>query len=811
MPISKPLLPILLVLSLAATTFAEVQPTATVATLPTVAVVDQPEPALSGTSTLNEAVLSRLPQKNSSLQEQLTLLPRVQVGEGQRTSENAGEILPPRISISGGRAYENLVTVDGADLGSLLDPLADNEAAIHQVPGHPQRTFIDPDLIDSVTVYDSNIPARYGHFVGGVVDAQTRLPDDQFSAHLKLRTTRDGWTETHIDSSEQQEFDNSNTFSLQPRFEKYEYGMEIDLPLNEDSGVLLAARQLRSRLKLNHFGDWQSYDKTLDSYLIKYAWTPTGAQTFSASLSHTPSSEEFFLKNTKESDFTIKRGGTSLNSHFNGELPFARYEFSATYLTNRNSRRAPGSFYAWRNTPQRNWGDELGLARSNQGGFGDITLDEQSLQLRGELLLDSASTGLLQHQLTLGTEYAWDQGSYDRQENAYVHNQTVLSSEVVCAEGDSACVSGEQYFNKRNVYPAEEQEADINSLAVYLEDRIDLGPLALRPGLRLSHDDFLDNTDLAYRFAAHWNMSSRHKIRLTGGTNRYYGSALLTYKLREAIAPYQREVRTFDELTGQLSSWAFDSLASVTLDRYSDLDTPYSDEWTVGFLAELFGGNLELNYVERRNRDQFAREKITDNSDSTNYYILNNNGSSDYASVKLAWQRQWQNHQLLVNYNWSDQQASNESYDDTIDREDLDQRVWYDGAATAKGGLPRSDYLREHTFNAIYVGQLPAGFTMTAVASYLSGYLDVVNARLSDEEKLAQGIPAEFDVYEEEQQPGHWTFDWRLDWERLIVAGQLLTISLEVDNLFDRTPPVAGEQTVYALGRQFWLGASYSF
>ena len=80
------------------------------------------------------------------------------------------------ISISGARPYENYFSVDGVGLNSLLDPLADGPTEVSSVPGHPQRTFINRNLIDSITVYDSNVPARYGYFLGGVVDAKTRLP-----------------------------------------------------------------------------------------------------------------------------------------------------------------------------------------------------------------------------------------------------------------------------------------------------------------------------------------------------------------------------------------------------------------------------------------------------------------------------------------------------------------------------------------------------------------------------------------------------------------------------------------------------------
>jgi outer membrane receptor protein involved in Fe transport len=36
-------------------------------------------------------------------------------------------------------------------------------------------------------------------------------------------------------------------------------------------------------------------------------------------------------------------------------------------------------------------------------------------------------------------------------------------------------------------------------------------------------------------------------------------------------------------------------------------------------------------------------------------------------------------------------------------------------------------------------------------------------------------------------------------------------LSLEVNNVFDRTPPAGESETTYELGRQFWLGMTYEF
>lgn len=785
--------------------------TADIPTLKQVTVVGQPENLITGKSELSSDTLQQLPRKNSSLTETITILPRVQIGEEQRTSENAGEILPPLISISGGRAYENYYSVDGIGMNSLIDPLADNQNAIDQVPGHPQRAFIHQDLIESVTVYDSNIPARYGRFVGGVVDARTRMPANKPGGKLSLRTTRDTWTQFQVNHEDRDDFDNSSSFNQQPRFKKYDGGIELDVPVNEQMGFLGSYKRIQSNLELSHFGDRKKQDKSLETFFLKYAWTPPTPHSLELTTSYTPSEEDFFITDTRDSDFTIKRGGYSVNGIFRGDARIGSYELTAAYLENENSRNAPANFYTWRNSPSKNWGDDVGISHSREGGFGDIENTEQSVQLRADLLSHALVTGKFSHVINLGAEYTWDQAEYDRKETSLVHNSSTLSPDVACAPGDPACVDGEQYFAARNVYLAQSRDADINYFAAYLEDLITVGPLGLRPGVRISHDDFLDNTNLAQRLAGSWDILKSGKTILVGGYNRYYGESLLTYKLREAIVPYLKETRSLDSDTNQLSSWGFDSISSATLDKYSELDTPYSNEWTIGVVQQLLGGSLQLNYLERNNRDQFAKEKITEviDGEDRNFYVLNNNGSSNYESIKVSWERKWLNHYLHINYTHSDQDSSNESYDDIFDGEDLEELVWYEGKVIDSVDLPRLDYNREHMLNIIYVGRLPWNVSFTNVTRYLGEY-DARN-KLSAADKTDQGIATNLTAYEKVTRPDYWIFDWRLDWKKAIRLDQSVMLSLEANNVFDRTPPAGESVTTYELGRQFWLGMTYEF
>ncbi len=434
--------------------------TGSIPTLQQVTVVGTAEDQTSGSSELANDVLQSLPKKNSSITETITILPRVQIGEGQRTSENSGEILPPLISISGGRAYENNYTIDGVNQSSILDPLTGNNIVEddRDVPSHPQRGFIHQDLIDRLTVYDSNIPARFGGFTGGVVDAETRSPYNEFAGQISVRTTRDSWTEFHIDPDRKDEFYRSTDQQLQPRFKKYDIGLELDLPINDEMALLAAYKRIQSDLEIYNIDDWQENRKTLENYFLKYVWLPKTPYMVELTASHTPSKEEFFIDGARDSDIEIGRGGYSLGGKLTGDLPFGVLEASSTYMANDSSRSANTHHYFWpSDTPSRNWGEQYGLPWSAEGGYGDIDNEEKSLQAYLDLVSKPLTIYQTINRFNLGLEASHDKGSSDRKQTTYEHalNRAVEDASVSCNDNDPSCIDNEVYFRERRAYFAE--------------------------------------------------------------------------------------------------------------------------------------------------------------------------------------------------------------------------------------------------------------------------------------------------------------------------------------------------------------------
>jgi hypothetical protein len=88
---------------------------------------------------------------------------------------NAGQV-----TISGAFAYDNVFLVDGVDVNDNLF-------------GSPHPLFIE-DAIQETQILTSGIPAEYGRFSGGVVNAITKSGGNSFSGSFRVNGSNPSWT-----------------------------------------------------------------------------------------------------------------------------------------------------------------------------------------------------------------------------------------------------------------------------------------------------------------------------------------------------------------------------------------------------------------------------------------------------------------------------------------------------------------------------------------------------------------------------------------------------------------------------------------
>jgi len=784
-----------------------------------VVVVGTVESSTTGKTVISSDQINSTPTANANPEDLIKLTPGVQISDEANSSLQGGEIIPPLISISGGRPYDNNFQIDGITNNSLLDPGSNNPPnSTTDVPGHPQEIFLNTGLIEKIEVYDNNIPARFGDFSGGVVAIDTIDPEPDFAGSVFYRTTRDSWTSFHIDPAEQTTFESSYNESRQPRFQKQDAGFGVSIPVNESNGFLLSYSVLSSKIPLYHFGQTEEQKRRSENFLLKYVKTFPGRAKLTIQGLHNPYEGEYFIERTKDSFFTINGGGSQVSVEYEQKGGDGHLLINSALKFSENSRKAPLYHRNWDQTASKDWGSLISPTfPSREGGYGSVDKEQKSFESSADWLSEVVVVGETSHQLNAGLQLSMTAASFTRPNTSYAYKGAQVApvdfdpTGFSCGADSFACddtVNSEQYFEKRNVYQAVDVDANILQMAIYFDDTIDFHHFEFRPGFRVSYDDFMGNTNFAPRLAAKYDLFGNGRTEFVGGWNRYYSQNLLTYKLRESIIPLVQE-RT--SVVDNDSEWTDSAQTWPSEYSYSNLKTPFSDELVLGMNQSLWGGRLELRYVKRDGDNEFAREKdpfdFTD-FNATLFNRLNNDGESHYESIRLSWERQWVSQSVTINATYSETTTSNGSYEDNFELDDFDpdDRVWFKGELLWPDELPREDFNRPWDANLIYSAKLPYGIIFTNVTTYRSGYKGI-----NDSGNTINVNGVNHDVYTEFSRPSSTLFDWKIEWLPEYTSGQTLTLSLDILNVLNRKVYLGPESDEFELGRQFWLGAEYRF
>ena len=86
-----------------------------------------------------------------------------------------------QVTIGGAFAFDNVFMLDGVDINDNLI-------------GNPDNLFIE-DAVEETQVLTSGLPAEYGRFSGGVVNAVTRRGGNIFSGSVRTNLSNPAWTE----------------------------------------------------------------------------------------------------------------------------------------------------------------------------------------------------------------------------------------------------------------------------------------------------------------------------------------------------------------------------------------------------------------------------------------------------------------------------------------------------------------------------------------------------------------------------------------------------------------------------------------
>ncbi|MVV51800.1 TonB-dependent receptor [Pseudomonas sp. PB120] len=785
--------------------------------------------------TVDRRMIESLPAGNGDITSLLRTNPSVQFDDSQLGGKNPGEIGPANVSINGARYWQNLFVVDGMSMNNDIDPGSVTDS-YDQVAGRSQGLALDTDLLQDIKVYDSNVPASYGGFNGGVIEANTRNPTRDLHGKVSAQMTRSAWTRYHLDKDDPdlEAFEAGYGTGNQPEFDKLITRATLEGYLTDNFGLMGSFSRKESTIPtrtfaLSHNTDQanEEHEQTrrIDNYFLKSVWQINDDWGLDVSLTHAPEVAHTYGSNALYSGRDTTAGGDAVSARLLWNAPLATVEQVLSWSRLENSRDSESDYLiAWRTSTTKNWS---GSTTASEGGMGDIEQEQEQLAYKLKVDWNGFQALGLEHNVQTGLELSQSSTFYDRSTPYTSYSVAGMTSTATCVGNDPLCSVGKtvngwkgQYAKTKTITEGK-VEFDSQSWAVFLQDEMRWGRLKVRPGVRVDADDYMDKTTIAPRLAVEFDVFGDGQTRLIGGANRYYGRNLSAYRLRDGVAALQSNYTR----ASQTSNWVYSSQVANGA-KFNSLDIPYDDELTLGVTHIQWNTEFALKYVNRKGHDQISRawgsqigQPSTDLKElASNYFTYYNGGESESEIYSLTvtplrdfsfWGTSTTGQ---VGLDLTDVQSSGLSdYTTSIGLLYVDDPViQYQGKFITYSQRPAENYNRPWTARLTTMTAIPQlNLNWSNFLRYRDGYRRIAGTGATVEHNGEQ-----VRVWEETDYAGALTWDTRLGWELPTAKDQALFVNLDVSNLLDKvivSSTDSDDVVTYEVGRQFMLEVGYRF
>jgi len=789
---------------------------------------------------LDQRYIDEQAKGNGDIGTLLRINPNVQFDDIGSTSRNMGEIRPADISINGGLFYQNAFLVDGASFNNDLDPASANPNHFADPPSHTQGLAIDTSLIGNLTVYDSNVPASFGGFDGGVVVVETRKAKDAVAGKVSYRMARSDWNEIHINPAYQQIFEQSNSVANQPKYDKYQLNLMLEGRTKSGVGLIGNITRTRSVIPLNAYasGLQSNADQNVKEQVrentavsLRADWDNGRGFSLEANLTYAPTDETYFIANTKDSWFEIKEGGPLLSLRATWQRNAWTLKNTLSYADLDSSRHSDVDYWiTWKWSPEKNWGTTP-TGNSQEGNWGTVEQTNRNASYKLEVDRDALQWGVSEHRLQFGLEASDRKATYQRMRDLHSYitpggtttctDARGVVDSVACSLSPTPSYAGRgQAMTRQTTYLAGYFEAASTDWSLFAQDDIRVGNWSFRPGVRVDGSSLVKDITVAPRFAMSWDVFGNQNTLLTAGANRYYGRNLFAFKLRQG-----RERLTLVQ-TRQLAGanalvWGA-PVQDVSASRFEDINVPYSDELALGF--NQVWGNFDFNakYVKRRGEDEVMRVRMPSNDTSgyygANVYEYQNVGKSrsDIWTMSVATRSPWQwgpvSTSVQMAFDHTDTRRSYtgtaEDYSSIFDDEDYNATVRYEGQLMKYYELRSANYNRPWSARLATQTRIDnLGLLWSNFLRYRAGYQRAT--RVGFEEYQGQSIG----LYQDFEYPKSFTWDSVIEYTLKLPREQEAYARVEVQNVSNRSNLIQGTTTAayYEPGRSYWLELGYRF
>ena len=316
-------------------------------------------PIDSGTVVIDRDAIDANAPGSGDVTQLLKILPTIQfsTGEGVATPEDIQDLRPADISISGGRYYDNQFTIDGIDVSAAVDVTQTNDNHYGEPVGaSSQGIFLDANLIESVTVRDSNVSAEFGRFTGGAMDVRTRDPRHKFGLNFSVNYISDALTSYVLDDAMRTRL-GSNT-PAEPEYSKLRIGGSVDIPIGDRLALLFAYNHSEALVRYHraaaYGGDSFGQTSTNDSYMGRLLFDVSDSVKLTGQVSYNPYRMESEGGAGRNNQITSHGGGWLGTLGVEGGTAL-HWSLQGSYSRTDSGRRAPANFYSYQGG-RASWG-----------------------------------------------------------------------------------------------------------------------------------------------------------------------------------------------------------------------------------------------------------------------------------------------------------------------------------------------------------------------------------------------------------------------------------------------------------------------
>ena len=768
--------------------------------------------------------IEAMPGGESNLADVLRANPAVDFAIESELSKNSAVQRPAEISIHGQPFYQNAFLIDGTDTGNDLNP-ADGEDIWH-IPNNlephggssPQSYYVDTNLVESVEVYDSNIPAEYGGFTGGVVAAELKRFTGVNSLSLDYSLRRDEWEEFHVTEDDLTANDYFNA-GYTPDYRRTHLRVGVQRGVGDLGLSLSASRRMSTfaqryekyhslvKREVRHL----SYDDVIDNVFGRVD-TEVGGTDLGLSFRHTKRRHDGVTSTRYDGGLKQDHTGNGLTVNLERNLGAGRIEAGVGLDRAEDVLDSETSLAVY-----HEYAEASTLDLQYQGAFGDSDQAQTRYSLKSKWTRNPILVGEVEHRFVLGGGLQRTRSYYERPEDVLIELYWCVRDQgrEGCRDQDGDGVSGpgDEYLARAQRYAAGKVDLAYSAASLYAEDRMEIGRWQANAGLRVDWNDYLGNVDVSPRLSAERDVFGNERTILIAGVNRYYGRSFFRYQLNDALSGWYENIQY--NTNGSVRR----VLTRPDRSGRSDLSTPYSDEWMLGWTQAVGALTARMQFVNREGRDGVTRSRRCldpDDARCRDYqYIYTNDGRSSTQSVGLqlttaeALRAGPTETTFALGMSYTDStnnRQSDEGYDEQLE-EDL---IYYDGRITDVEDLPPWDYNVPFGTSFFAVTSIPAwGVTWSNFLNIRRGGTVARDSGLDCDDDDIDYCEGSYDIYEDFDFDGLVTIDARIEWRPQFIGDVDGYLRLEVKNLFDDTMDTNrsrySDRRRITSGRLFWV------